>query len=324
MQAEHQALIQHMSALQNDSTGKLCSVNFYEERPTGLPSDSNVKRDRLYGQVTLAETSSASKISRYTDAFGERKVRSTVTLTQDSVALNASHPLYWAINGDYDRFWIDDTATAEQQTTILLTLPSSLRAEVNNISLIPFPHRASKIISVEYKSPSGFIPVSGPGTTVNPVRYHFAPGAFDNQVRIILEASDITIGSDNFGIYGIGHLDVGLSDYASTGTFYSKFTAKGTDTFSSITSFDSNYSLDSTLPINSVTNPAVTFEIQKIDGTALYNSSTNIFPLTTADPPIAVSGSPTELWLKITLTEPISRVTPIVRDATLTYACGIS
>jgi hypothetical protein len=319
MQAEHQALIQHMSALQNDSTGKLCSVNFYEEKPTGLPVDSNVKRDRLYGQVTLAETSSASKIPRYVDAFGDTRVRGTVSISQDGVTLDSDHPLFWAINGDYDRFWIDDTATPSQQTTLLLTLPSSLKSEVNNISIVPFPHRASRIISVGYKTAGGFVPISSQGTGLNPMRYHFAPGQFSDQIRVVLEASDFVVGSDEFGIWGIGHLDVGLADYASSGTFYSKFTAKGSDTFSTITSFGSNYHIDSKLPINSVTNPAITFELQKTDGTALYNSSTNVFPLTTSDPPIAVSGSPTELWLKVTLTEPIDRVTPIVRSATLTY-----
>jgi len=320
MQTEHQALIQHMSALQSDSTGKLLNVNFYEEKPIGIPSDTNVNRDRLYGQVTLAETSAASKIPRYTDAFGDRKARTTVSLSQDGVALDADHPLFWAINGDYDRFWIDDTATPQQNTVILLTLPASLKSEVNNISLIPFPHRGSRIISVEYKTSGGFVPVSDITPSVNPVRYHFAPSQFSDQVRITLEASDLTIGSDQFGIWGIGHLDVGLSDYASTGSFYSKFTAKGSDTLSSITSLSADYSIDSMLPINSVTNPPVTFELQKTDGTAVYSSTGNIFPLTTADPPIAIAGSPTELWLKVTLTEPIDRVTPIVRSATLTYA----
>lgn len=319
MQAQQAETLSHLAAVRSNSPNKTLHVSFYEAKDGSTPPDSGVSRERLFGQLTLRPLSELTKIPTYTDAYGDIRPRRNVSITRDGETLAEDHPLYWALNGEPDRFWIDDSAAPNQVTTLTISLPPGVRNELNRLTFVPFPHRACTITDLSYRTPSGFRTAPGFLESYDPVRVHFVPGEFEDEFRIMLRANTIPVGSESGSLWGAVTIDAALVDYVSTGYAYSAVSAIGSDTFSRITSFTADYFIDSSVPTSLHSTPPVQFELQKTDGTVVYSSVSNRYPLRKGDPPLAVSGSPTTLWLKTTLNEPIDRVTPVVRNATFTY-----
>ena len=320
MSADHNALQRQLSALRANAPKNTVHVSFYEEKDETTPPDSQVLRDRLFGQLTLAEVNRWSKVPTYVDPFGEVRPRENVTITQDGTTLPFDHALYWSLNGTPDRFWIDNTIAMGASTILEITVPPGIRSEINTIMIVPMPHRACRILSVEYRGSNGYTLAPGFTETENPIKLAFVPGLFDNQIRLALAATTVPLGDASTSVVGIGMIDLALVDYASSGYAYSVVPARGTETFSSLTSFAADYFLDGRVPLAFHAAPPLEFSLQYTGGGEIYNSTTNRFPLTHADPPITIAGAPTTLWLKTTLREPIDRVTPIVRGVTLTYS----
>ena len=312
--------LSHLDAVRANSPNKTIHVSFYEAKDSTIPPDENISRERLFGQITLSPTSIFSKIPTYTDSMGNIRPRRNVTLERDGESLDSeTHPLYWALNGQPDRFWIDDTATANQSTQIVVGLPPGIRNEINRITVIPFPSRACLIESLEYRGPAGYRIAPGFLSSLNPVRAHFAPGTFEDQIRITLRATSVHVGDEYRHLWGLSSINAAIVDYASSGIAYSKVSAIGSDTFSRITSFSADYFVDSSISISQYAAPPVEFALTKTDGTVVYSSTTNRFPLATGDQPVSLTGSPTVLYLKTTLREPSNRITPLVRNVTFTY-----
>lgn len=317
--AEHNALLKQLNAIRTSGSTKTIHVSFYEDKDPSVPPDVNILRDRLYGQISLAETAKWDKIPTAMNAFGDTLPLDTVSITRDGATLDRDHPLFWSINGEIDRFWIDDTADLGQQTVIEYAMPAGIRSEINSLAVVPFPYRACRIVGLDYKAPQGFRSAPGFVETVDPIRVHFVPGSFDNTVRLTLQASVVTFGTELRSLFGLAHVEMALTDYASSGTAYMKMAALGSDTFNRITTFNADFFVDSAVPASEHTNPPVQFTIVQTDGSTVYSSVSNKYPLAKGDTPIAVTGSPTTLWLKVDLREPIDRVSPIVRGATVTY-----
>jgi type II secretory pathway pseudopilin PulG len=316
---QQQALLGQINAMRTSGSPKTIHTSFYGEKDGTTPADVGVNRDRLYGQLSLETSKTWRKIPTYLDEFGDIRPVDSVVVYQDGAALERKHSLYWTLNGTSDRFWIDNTADLGQDTIIRVTMPPGLRNEINNISIIPFPIGACRIMSVEYKGPGGYIVPPGFFESLNPVKLHFAPSMFQDEIRLRLRSTTIRLGGVNQSLWGIGNIDLSLTDYTSEGVAFSSIKALGTDTFSRITKFNADYSIDSGIPVNLHDNPPVKFTVMKVDGTVIYNSSSDPFPLGDGDTPITISGSPTTLWLRTDLKEPIDRVSPVVKGATLTY-----
>ena len=320
LHAYHAHTLAQLDAVRSNSPNKTLHVSFYEAKDTTTPPDVNIQRDRLYGQITLRPSAVFNKVPTYTDAFGDIRPRRTTTITRDGVALDPdTHPLYWALNGRPDRFWIDDSATADQQTIIEVSLPKGIRSEVNRFTVNPFPHQACTISRLEYRSPSGYRLVPGFLESANPIRTHFVPGQFEDQFRITLRATTIQVADESRALWGLNTIGAALVDYEESGTAYSSVSAIGSDTISRITSFSGDFTVDSTVPTSRHSSPPVEFTLQTTDNVVVYNSVTHKYPLTTSNAPIVVAGSPTTLWLKTELREPLDRVTPVVRNVTFTY-----
>lgn len=175
--AEHNALLKQLNAVRTSGSTKTLHVSFYESPDPSVPADVNILRDRLYGQLSLAETARWDKIPTYTDAFDNVRPRDSVSITKDGATLDRDHPLFWSINGEIDRFWIDDSADLGQQTVIEYAMPAGIRSEINSLAVVPFPYRACRIVGLDYKAPSGFRSAPGFVETLDPIRVHFVPGS---------------------------------------------------------------------------------------------------------------------------------------------------
>jgi|10_taG_2_1085330.scaffolds.fasta_scaffold39495_3 hypothetical protein len=317
--AHQEALRAEIDAMRNTGNKKTVHTSFYRDPDAGLPADVGITRDKVYGQISLAESNHWSKIPTYIDDFGDWLVSDSVSIYQDSEFLPHDHPLYWVLNQRLDRFWLDNTAEYQTNTTLKITMPKGIRGEVNSIGIIPFPIGGSRLLDVQYQGDSGLVTVPGFEASENPFRVHFAPSLFNDEIQITLGSSSVNNSGTIESFWGLSAIDVALVDYETSGTAYAKAVAPGSDTFSEITSFSADYSLDTNIPLDKYSNPPVVFKLQTTGGSIVYRSDRDPFPLTANNAPLAVTGSPTELHLRVDLREPVNRITPVVKGATFTY-----
>jgi hypothetical protein len=297
-------------------------VSFYRHPDSDVPADVGINRDLVYGQISLSESSHWSKVPVYTNAFGDSVVSDNVTVYKDNEALDHRHSFYWTLNQMNDRFWLDNTAGKDEETIIRIVTPRGIKGEVNSIGVVPFPIGSCRITALEYLGNSGYVTVPGFVPTQNPVRTHFVPAMFNDEVRITLTANNLTSGGGTESLWGLSAIDIALVDYETTGTAYAKVSIPlGADpsSFTRITSVDADYYLDTNIPLSSYTTPPVIFKILTTGGEVIYNSSVNPYPMTNVHAPLTVTGSPTDLMVQVDLREPVNGISPVVKGVTFTY-----
>jgi len=321
-------------------SSRMVWANFYNE-PAILtegtpPSDGTnlgCEYETKYGQVILQQTRLSSKIGVITDNLGNTRISSNVAISKGngntpistSEVTDREDYIYSILDGRGDTFWIDDT-TAYTKMALDVSFPVSLTTKANVITIDPFPVRIVNIDSVHYQPLSGSlteIPIPDIINTDNshrrPLRMHISPVDFNNQLRIVMSPTKVNDGY----VYGLSDIDVQYAEYYPNGHFYHDIKipeAADGYVIDNITSFEAYYSMDSTIAQTEYgTNPPIQFQLMtNSSSTAVYDSTTDVYPLTTSDTAVAGLDGETVIRLKTTMRN-TNGATPVLKGFKITY-----
>ena len=272
---------------------------------------TNVNADTTYGQLSLNENNTWSKINRYTDYMGDLRSTPDVQIWVDDVLREQGDIAYNCLDNLSDTLWIESTTYAEH--VIKLKLPKSIKPKINSLKLDLFPQYSSIIRNIEYYSTKGtWEAINNFDSDGKSIRLHFAPYDYADQIRITLLPS-----SRSNPIIGIGNIDLYLINYINTGSAIIKFPELEKLTIQSLDNLNIDYYIDNYTMLNqfSNVNPLKVFLIidtdeyeipyNVINGTDKLNLNTGII-------------DKKEIKLRFELTE-INLTSPVINGATLTY-----
>lgn len=313
------------------------NVNILGTIPSEGEASSNVVVESKFGQMVLKQNSKLSKIKTITDSLGVKHPSSSTKIyigdgdvasptTQEIV--DRDDAAYNILDGDGKTFWIEDKL-AYDKLALDLTFAPSLTTRANVITIEPFPFHIVSIDSIQYKPLTNntfreipFPDLEGfPALDRAPMRIHFNPVDYGDEIRIIMSPTLAGLASDPKIVYGLSDLNLEFVEYASSGYAYDDLQIPEVDdskTIANITSFTPYYTLDladeefenaATLPIK--------FQLMTTAGTVVYDSEEN-GPLTTDDTP--VSGLSGEDTIRVkTIMNNVGNVTPMLRGYSITY-----
>jgi len=276
---------------------------------------TNLNTDTLYGQLTLAEDYSWSKITRYTDHLGNQKatpdVKISVGPSGSQTVREHDNDAYNCLDNLNHTLWIENTTYEDQMIT--LTLPKSLKPKINTLKLDFFPQYSCIIKKIEYYSIKGFWePLSNYDSDGKSIKLHFSPYDYADQIRITIRPI-----SENDPIIGIGNIDLYLTNYMNNGSAIFKFPEVEKLTITSlddlvIDHYIDNYSVSN--QFNTINPLRVYLDIDGDEYEIPYNviNGSNDLNLDV--------GTITEKVIKVRfeITE-VNLTTPVVKGAVLSY-----
>jgi len=169
--------------------------------------------DHSYGQTTLKQVSSFSKIPRGNGYDG--KVSPSVKMFIGQTEIFPDNPMFNILDGTNNSFWIKEV-DPDSNHEIRIDLPPSITKRFNYIEIFPFPVYGMVISKVEYTTTYGrrrdvLADVHG---TNNPlmnnsgesVKLYLSPKDFNGTIYITVKAGSL-------GVIGFSNVDIKFIDF---------------------------------------------------------------------------------------------------------------
>lgn len=267
--------------------------------------------DTNYGQLTLEDDYSWSKITRYDDHLGDKRPTPDVKIYVDDILRPTDDAAYNCLDSLSDTIWLEHTTYADH--VIKFQLPKSIKPKINSLKIDFFPEYNSIIKKIEYYSIKGFWEtINNYESDGRSIKIYFSPYDYGDMFRITL----FPVSADD-PIIGISNVDLYLTNYKNNGT--ATFTFPNTELFTitSLLDLKIDYYIDNNSLINqfSNSNPLKAFLIIDTDEYELpytvINGSSNIN---------LNIGEIDHKYIKIRfeLTE-VNLTSPVIRGAVLSY-----
>jgi hypothetical protein len=330
--------------IQNEVGGdRVVWRNFYSGYPVliGATPDDDAVVDIVvegeFGQAVLRQPVVTSKITVVEDNVGQKYAGPSLKIyTGDGApsspvtteVTDRDDFIYTILDGDTKTFWLDDTSGHTQMALDIL-FPPSLTTKANVLTVRQFPFQMCGVSSASYKklrsNSYATIPLPGDeffaGLERAPIRLHFNPGDYGDEIRLILDPTIVGTGASTKYVYGLADVDVEYVEYASTGHMYDDLLIPEEEdglTINQVTSFKAYYGVDSPSEetANQTTVP-IKFQLLKTDGTLVWDSQVN-GELTTTDTPLSGFSGETTIRVKTEMNN-IGGVTPVLRGYRVTY-----
>lgn len=300
------------SLIQNAASGLNTSIiSFYDQNIINSGIINNLNVDALYGQLSLSEDYSWSKITRYTDQFGDEKPTPDVKIYVDDILRSTDNDAYNCLDNLSYTLWIENTTYEDH--VIKLQLPKSIKPKINSIKLDFFPQYNCIIQNIEYYSIKGFweeiMHYESDGRSI---KLYFSPYDYGDQIKITLRPRSVSN-----PIIGIGNIDLYLINYINNGNATFKFPEIEKYILTSIDDLIVDYYIDNFVVLNqfSTNNPLKVFLI--IDGdeyeiphSVLARAEKLNFDVGTINQK--------EISIRFELTE-VNLTTPVIKGAQLLY-----
>ena len=205
-----------------------------------------------------------------------------------------------------------------------------MNPSINSVLFHPAPQWELAVLGIDYLSLSGNwieIPGSNMRAATN-MMLHFYARDYDNQVRVRVRPSDAllySLDSNPYRLIGIQNMDVGFIEYQSQGEIVTVH--QGASTISAITGFEASYGLNTADAgdYSAYDKNYIWWEIfteRPTQGSTqgkVYDSRTNVYPLTSSSSAIPITASTTRLYVRSNFVR-VSSTTPTLNSLTLRYS----
>jgi len=297
-------------------------ISMYDNNIVNSGVLNNATADVSFGQLTLSQNYEWSKVTRYTDNFGDLRPTPDLKIFVDDSLREPNDQAYNCLDSLSDTLWIEDTSFAEH--TIRFDFPKGLQPKLNALEVSMFPQYAMRLETAEYLS------LNGSWRTINntsnegiSIKRYFSPNDFADKIRLkVFPLSSTT------PLIGLSNFDAFLIDYINNGSAIFEFPEVSKYTISKLDNLIVDFDIDPVALNNqfSTLNPIrVTLNVGgDLDALTGLTGGTNYeipFEVLNGTSNFSLNtGTITQerIFIQFNLTE-INQTTPVVRGAVLNY-----